>query len=603
MLNGLPDTDDEFGDFEMEHDFQVLGRRTMLVSGRRLPPLDGAPAGTILLSFQDATPTECFDAEETGESLDQFHATLASVSGAIVVSDQEGRVTFMNPLAEKFTGWNKSEALTQHLTDVFQTKSEPSPKTEGPVEKSTKAVEAAGFLDHSILIGRDGSEWPIDSSAAPIVGAGGLTTGTVLVFHDIRDRRTVDRELEFSEVRYRRLFESAHDGILILDAANGKVLDVNPFMGRLLGYPRRHFLGKELWEIGVFKDVESSKVAMKVLQKSGHIRYEDHPLQHSDGRHIPVEFVSNVYREGRRSVIQCNIRDITERKHLAEQLTHAREDAEAASRSKSEFLANMSHEIRTPMSAIVGFADMLLDKTPEECSEIGCVQIIRRNSLHLLELVNDILDLSKVEAGQMEVERIAFDLPALLSEVISLMRPRATEKGLEFGVTFEGPIPMLIQSDAFRLRQILINLLGNALKFTESGQILVRVTEEASGGPNIMLRVAVIDTGIGMTSELVERLFRPFLQGDASITRKFGGTGLGLTISRQLAKLLGGDVTVTSQPGTGSTFTLTIDGGPSAGVERLRDLTEAKPAQKSGSKKEGRNLSARTHSSGRGRSR
>ena len=295
----------------------------------------------------------------------------------------------------------------------------------------------------------------------------------------------------------------------------------------------------------------------------------------SDGRHIPVEFVSNVYREGRRNVIQCNIRDITERKQLAEELMHAREDAEAASRSKSEFLANMSHEIRTPMSAILGFAEMLLQKSPEECKEIGCVQIIRRNSLHLLELINDILDLSKVEAGQMKVERISFDLPALLSEVISLMRPRATEKGLAFGVTFEGPIPRLIQSDAFRLRQILINLLGNALKFTESGKIDVRVTEEESGGPNIVLRVDVIDSGIGMTPEQVERLFQPFTQGDASITRKFGGTGLGLTICRQLAKLLGGNVTVTSQLGFGSTFTLKIDGGPSAGVERLQGLTEA----------------------------
>ena len=384
-----------------------------------------------------------------------------------------------------------------------------------------------------------------------------------------------ERELEFSELRYRRLFEAAHDGILILDAATAKVVDVNPFMGELLGYPREHFLGKELWEIGVFQDVESSKEAMATLQKIGHIRYEDHPLQHRDGRHIPVEFVSNVYQEGSRVVIQCNIRDITERKHQAEELAIAREGAEAASNSKSEFLANMSHEIRTPMTAILGFAEMLLQKTPEECAEIGCVQIIRRNASHLLELINEILDLSKVEAGQMTVERAACDLPSLLSEIISLMRPRALEKGLGFGVTFQGPIPRLIQTDPLRLRQILVNLIGNAMKFTESGRIDLRIMEAAIKGPNIVLRVDVIDSGVGMTPELIERLFRPFAQGDESITRKFGGTGLGLTISKQLASLLGGDVTVRSQPRIGSTFTLTIDGGPSAGVEQLDNLSES----------------------------
>jgi PAS domain S-box-containing protein len=390
-----------------------------------------------------------------------------------------------------------------------------------------------------------------------------------------RKARKVEHELELSEVRYRRLFEAAHDGILILDAETAKVLEVNRFLCDLLGYPREHFLGKELWEIGVFHDAESSKEAMTTLQSLGTIRYEDLPLEHKDGRHIPVEFVSNVYREGEANVIQCNIRDITKRKYAEQELAKAKKAAEAANLAKSEFLANMSHEIRTPMNSILGFAEILLHKNPEESDRLRFAQIIKRNALHLLELINEILDLSKIEASQMMVERISCDLPVLMSEIISLMRPRAVEKRLEFEIEFQGPIPQLILTDPLRLRQILVNLIGNAKKFTEAGKIGLRIADEGAGGPNIILRIDVIDSGIGMTPQHLERLFQPFTQGDESTTRKFGGTGLGLTISQRLAKLLDGDIAVTSQIGIGSTFTLKIDGGPSAGVEFLQGLTEA----------------------------
>jgi signal transduction histidine kinase/ActR/RegA family two-component response regulator/HPt (histidine-containing phosphotransfer) domain-containing protein len=344
---------------------------------------------------------------------------------------------------------------------------------------------------------------------------------------------------------------------------------------RALRATNEYLLGKQLWEIGLFKDAASAKGALESLEKRGSMRWDDLPLLRPDGRHMPVELACTAYMEGKRNMIQCNIRDVAGRKDAVRDLAKILEAAEAASRAKSEFLANMSHEIRTPMSAILGFAEMLLQKSAEECEQIGCARIIRQNAEHLLELINDILDLSKVEAGQMKVERISFDLPTLLFEIVSLARPRAAEKGLGFDVRFDGPIPRLIQSDPERLRQILLNLIGNAMKFTESGKIDLRIVDEGAGSPNILLRVDVIDSGIGMTGEQLGRLFRPFSQGDVSIARKFGGTGLGLTISQQLAKLLGGDVTATSQPRMGSTFSMRIDGGPSAGVETLRGLTEA----------------------------
>jgi PAS domain S-box-containing protein len=574
LLNELPGKDGEVEDFQVEHEFPALGLRTMLVGARPLPGADDRTA-MILFSILDITWRKPIEGESSALCA-WYAAILASIGKAFIVTDPESRITFMNPIAEKLTGWGHDEALDKHLQDVFYTVNENPPQTvDNLIATAIRERGVVALANGTVLIAQDGGEWPIEGNAAPVLDAAGRLVGVVLIFHDVSNRREAQQNLEISEMRYRRLFEAAHDGILILDAVTAKVLDVNPFMGNLLGYPREHFLEKELWEIGVFKDAEVSKKAMATLQRVGHIRYEDLPLEHRDGGHIPVEFVSNVYREGRCNVIQCNIRDITERKRLADALTKATREAETANRSKSEFLANMSHEIRTPMGAILGFAEMLLHRSPEECAQAGCVAIIQRNALHLLELINEILDLSKVESGQIQVERVTCELPALLSEVISLMRPRATEKGLEFGVAFDGPIPRVIQTDPLRLRQILVNLLGNSVKFTLSGKIAMRIADEGAGAPNIVLRVDVIDSGIGMAPELVGRLFIPFTQGDASITRKFGGTGLGLTISRQMARLLGGDVTVTSQPGIGSTFTLKIDAGPSAGVERVEGLTEA----------------------------
>ncbi len=602
LLNELPENEGELADFEMEQHFPGLSDRTILVGGRRLPALASGQTGMILLSIEDATAQKRIE-EEAGESLARFRTTLASVADAVIATDLESRITFMNPAAERLTGWRKKHALHRLLPDIVQLVNEQSVNLESPVEKAILAGEPVSLSDNAILVARDGRHWPVDNSAAPILDAVGRITGVVLIFHEIAQRRKVEQELASSELRYRRLFEAAGDGILILDAATAKILEANSCMVDLLGdfeenaqdwhveaarIPdsvsrheralcayKQHLLGKELWEIGLFKDAESAKGALESLERRGSMRWDDLRLRRGDGRHIPVELAGTVYLEGKRKMIQCNIRDVAERKNAARDVAEMLEAAEAASRAKSEFLANMSHEIRTPMSAILGFAEMLLQKSAEECEQIGCARIICQNAQHLLQLINDILDLSKVEAGQMKVERISFDLPTLLFEIVSLARPRAAEKGLGFDVRFDGPIPRLIQSDPERLRQILLNLISNATKFTESGKIDLRIVDEGAGSPNIRLRVDVIDSGIGMTQEQLGRLFRPFSQGDVSIARKFGGTGLGLTISRQLAKLLGGDVTATSHPRMGSTFSMRIDGGPSAGVETLRGLTEA----------------------------
>ena len=259
---------------------------------------------------------------------------------------------------------------------------------------------------------------------------------------------------------------------------------------------------------------------------------------------------------------------------LARDRDEARRAAQEASRLKSEFLAHTSHEIRTPMTALVGYTELLGDTDLAPAERAECLTTVRRNGEHLMAIVNDILDLSKIESGRMTIERIACSPFALVAEVAAVVRPRAAHDGLAFAVEYRSPLPETIETDPTRLRQILLNLVGNAIKFTPRGSVRLEV------GPveDTRLCFEVIDTGIGLDAEQQARLFTAFSQADASTTRRFGGTGLGLAISKRLAGMLGGDLRVRSVPGEGSTFTLTIDVGSLAGVRLLDRPPEVRAA-------------------------
>ncbi|MDX1946276.1 MAG: ammonium transporter [Pirellulaceae bacterium] len=266
----------------------------------------------------------------------------------------------------------------------------------------------------------------------------------------------------------------------------------------------------------------------------------------------------------------------------AEAIEAARAEAERANQTKSQFVANLSHEIRTPMTAILGYVDLLLEDVdsadPQAAKWSQQLSTIRTNGHHLLEIINDILDVSKIEAGKLTVEKIDSSLVQIIGDVATLLRQRAEAKGLRLVVNYLTPIPATIQTDPTRVRQILLNLVGNSIKFTASGEVRVEVSLLDPQSPRPRLRIDVIDTGIGMTSEQLARLFQPFVQADSSTTRKFGGTGLGLTISHRLAQLLDGHIEVNSQPGEGSTFRVLLPCGPLAGVALVERPGEATAA-------------------------
>ncbi|MCU0721728.1 MAG: ATP-binding protein, partial [Pirellula sp.] len=291
-------------------------------------------------------------------------------------------------------------------------------------------------------------------------------------------------------------------------------------------------------------------------------RVADTYLVAKDGDLRAVSIVASPIFDSSGKVVAASyiFHDVAGFKNTERELLRARELAEQANRGKSEFLANMSHEIRTPMTAILGYASILreeVDTKPwgKEASEF--LEIIQRNGKHLLTIINDILDISKIEAGRLDVEVVSFCIERLLSEVIEIMQGKANEKEISLELELAPNLPSTIASDPTRLRQILINLVGNAIKFTHSGGVRVQANYESA---RKQLIVQIRDTGIGMTPEQVSQLFRPFHQADATTSRQYGGTGLGLSISKRLAGMLGGDVTVESELDRGSCFTLTVRG-------------------------------------------
>ncbi len=378
-----------------------------------------------------------------------------------------------------------------------------------------------------------------------------------VLFKDVTDRNHADGLLRDSEERYRRLFESAKDGILILDFATGVIIDANPFMTELIGYSAVELAGKELWQIGLFADKAASEAAVRQLQDKRYIRFENLPLQSNRGQTVEVEVVGNAYREHRHSVIQCNIRDISERCAL-ERVMQAQAAALAAlDHRKDEFLAMLSHELRAPLAPIVSAVQILRLQANQGLVERQACLIIERQVGQIKHLVDDLLDVSRITAGKVHFRSVPITFDTIVELAVEAVRPLVEWRHHHLTVVLP-PDPIWLAADAARLEQAVVNLLTNAAKYTdEGGHIWLTLDRE---GDRAVLRVR--DNGVGITAELLPRVFDLFTQEQRSLDRAQGGLGIGLSLVRRLVELHGGTVDATSKRGTGSEFVVRLPMAP-----------------------------------------
>jgi len=459
-----------------------------------------------------------------------------------------------------------------------------------------EAIEGALYrnepYDYTHRIVRpDGVERTVHRRARVVFDDEGNPLQMIGTVQDVTERKRVENELREAEERFRSAFDDAATGMALLDL-DGYYIRVNRALCEMLGRSEEELLATTYVDITHPDDVEESVTQVhRVLEGELGSDFREKRYVHADGHTVWVIISVSVVKdtEGRPLYRVVQIQDITKRKQAEEEIRQrttqladavtgleiARNEAEAANRAKSDFLANMSHEIRTPMNGVIGMTELLMD-TPLDPEQREFAQTVKTSGENLLTIINDILDFSKIEAGKMRIEIIDFDLQAAVEDVVGLLAEKAREKGLEIASLIEYDVPMALRGDPGRIRQILTNLLGNAIKFTEEGEVVLKIELAENLDDSVKIRFSVSDTGIGMSVEQQRKLFQSFTQADTSTTRKYGGTGLGLAISKQLVDIMGGDIDVESAPGAGSTFCFTLrfarQSGPAVPRNPVGDL-------------------------------
>jgi PAS domain S-box-containing protein len=382
--------------------------------------------------------------------------------------------------------------------------------------------------------------------------------GHLWQYRDVTGRKKAQETLAESEARFRTLFDQTAIGVCVADL-DRRLIETNTAYQEITGYSAEELVGMSTLELTHPEDRAHDTGSRRTFASDDSDNYRrEKRYVCKDGRVVWANAASSLVRDehGEPRFIMGVVEDVTERKRAQAELEKAKEEAEAANRAKSDFLANMSHEIRTPMNGVIGMSDLLAD-TDLDSEQREYVGTVRSSGETLLSLINDVLDFSKIEAEKVELENIVFDLRTSVEDTAVLLAGRAQSKGLEIASLVDYDVPTTLSGDPGRLRQVLTNLLGNAIKFTEEGEILLKAELCEETENEVLVLFEIRDTGIGLDEEQMEHLFESFVQADTSTTRRYGGTGLGLAISERLAKLMGGGIRVESEPGEGSTFYFT----------------------------------------------
>ncbi len=547
--------------FEVEHEFPHLGRRIMALNARPFPESIGR-AELILLAIEDVSDRRA-QLRSVQESEDRFRRLLETLPAAAYTCDSDGLIMFFNQSASAL--WGREPKLN-HPDDRFCGSLRLYATDGAPMrhEQSWMALTLRDGVEHIgeelLCEGVDGVRRVLLAHCSPFFDALGRVCGAVNVLVDITDRRRAEQVLEESELRYRRLFQTAKDGILILDADTLEIIDVNPFMSELLGYGFDEFVGKELWEIGVFEDKEASQVAYRTLQETGYIRYEHLPLETKSGEQVEVEFVSNIYPlEGTR-VAQCNIRDISERSRLERKTLEQAAVLADQDRRKDEFLAMLGHELRNPLAPILNALQLLRGQTGEGQVQKRARTIIERQVGQLTHLVDDLLEVSRITTGKIHLQRERLLLADVVANAVETVRPLIQQRGHTLEISL-APESIWLFADASRLEQVVVNLLTNAAKYmADHGRIWLAIAQDRDEAV-----LSVRDSGVGIAPKLLPRIFDLFSQAERSIDRSEGGMGIGLSLVQSLVEMHDGRVDVQSALGVGSEFVvrLPVMAGPS----------------------------------------
>jgi PAS domain S-box-containing protein len=531
---------------------------------------------------------------------ERYRVTLSSVGDGVISSDIEGRVTFLNGVAERLTGWSSAEAIGQPLADVFHIISEKTrERVENPAQKVLRSGAILGLANHTALITKGGTERPIADSAAPIFDEGKII-GVVLTFRDITEERRAEEALHEQREWFEQTLQSIGDGVIATDI-RGHVVFMNPVAEYLTGRTLADSLGASCAEVFRIINEKSREEAENpvgrvlregkvvglanhtiLIDAQGNERFIDDsgaPIRNASGRIVGAVLVFRDVTERRRAEVE-RASAASERERLLESERAARNEAERANRVKDDFVATLSHELRTPLNAILGWTQILKAQPSREDLIPRGIDVIERNTRVQAQLVADLLDMSRIMSGKLSLEMRRADLPAIVEAAMDTIQPAAQVKGVAIHAEIDRTIgPMA--GDSARLQQIVWNLLSNAVKFTpEGGRVDVRV-ERLGDQAHVIVR----DTGIGIHPDFLPAIFERFRQADSATNRRFGGLGLGLAIVKELAQLHGGAVEATSDgEGEGTTFRVRLpmgeaDGRPDAS---LRGSAESRETASSG---------------------